>query len=232
MGADDEARAAIAEISHCLLFAGRFAVKIENDGVRSGAERARRQLALDGRERIFERVHENAAHGIDDQRARTVFGLDHRRAAARRAGGIVDRTDQLWRALDEHQRLFLIPGVIAERDGVRAGLHQFTIDRLGDAETAGGILAVDYDQIELPVANEFGQTLIDDRAPAAADDIADEKNAHAQLPRRSIASRSVSTRSRRASRSVAGILGTSCAAKARPMAVTGLIARNRPIVLS
>src|SRR6266478_5511399 len=41
----------------------------------------------------------------------------------------------------------LIPGVIAERDGIGAGVEEFLIDRLGDAETAGGILALDDDGI-------------------------------------------------------------------------------------
>ena len=58
--------------------------------------------------------------------------------------------DQLRRALDEHQRLALIPGVIAERDGIGAGVEEFLIDRLGDAKTAGGILAIDDDEVELP----------------------------------------------------------------------------------
>ncbi len=79
--------------------------------------------------------------------------------------------------------------------------------RLGDAEAAGGVLAVDHDEIELPVAHQARQALVDDGAPAAADDVADEQNAHAQTPRRSITSRSVSTRSSRSSRGVVGTCG-------------------------
>ena len=75
-----------------------------------------------------------------------------RGAAAGRAGRIVDRADQPRRALDEDQRLLLVPGVIAERDRVGAGVEQLLVDRLGDAEAAGGVLAVDDDEIELPVA--------------------------------------------------------------------------------
>ena len=60
-----------------------------------------------------------------DQHPRAVLRLDQRRAAAGRAGGIVERPDEARRALDEDQRLFLIPGVIAERDGVGAGVDQF-----------------------------------------------------------------------------------------------------------
>ena len=142
------------------------------------AQRAGRELALDRGERIVERIHEDAAHGVDDEHARAVLRLDQRRAAARRAGRIIDRPDQARRALDEDQRLLLVPGVIAERDRVGAGVDEFAIDRLGDAEAAGGVLAIDHDEIELPVANEARQALVDDGPPAAADDIADEENAH------------------------------------------------------
>ena len=137
------------------------------------------ELAVDGRKGIVERVHEDAAHGVDHEHPLAVLGFDQRRAAARRAGRIVDRPDQGLGAFDEDQRLSLVPGMIAERDGVGAGVDQFAIDRLGDAEAAGGVLAVDHDQIELPVADEAGQALVDDGPPAAADHIADEKDAHA-----------------------------------------------------
>ena len=193
------------------------------------------KLAIDRGERIVERIHEDAAHGIDDEHARAVLGLAQGRAAARRAGGIVERPDEARRALDEDQRLLLVPGMIAERDGVGAGVDQFAVDRLGDAEAAGGVLAIDHDEIELPVADEAGQALGDDGPPAAADDIADEENAHAQLPRKSITSRSVSTRSSRASRGVAGTAATSWAAKASPTAIIGLRARScamRQIVIA
>ena len=92
-----------------------------------------------------------------DQNTRAAFRLAQGRAAARRAGRIIDRPDQARRALDENQRLLLVPGMIAERDGVGAGFEQFVIDRFGDAEAAGGVFAIDHDEIELPVANEARQ---------------------------------------------------------------------------
>ena len=66
--------------------------------------------------------------------------------------------------------------MIAERDRVGAGVEKFVVDRLGDAETAGGVLAVDDDEIELPVADQARQAFRDRGAAGAADDIADEKN--------------------------------------------------------
>ncbi len=133
------------------------------------------KLALDSGERIVERVHENAAHGIDDQRPRAVLRFDHGRTAARRAGRIIDRTDHARRAFDEDQGFLLVPGVIAERHCIGAGFDEFLIDRLCDAETAGRILSVDHDEIELPVTHELRQALVDNGAPAAADNVADEQ---------------------------------------------------------
>ena len=189
------------------------------------------KLAIERRERIVERVHVDAAHGVDDERAAAVLGLDHGGAAARRAGGIIERPNEARRALDKDQRLLLIPGMIAERHRIDAGLDQLAIDRFRDAEAAGGVLAIGDDQIEFPVADELRQALGDDSPPAPPDNVADEKNAHAQ-PFIAIASRSVSTRSSRASRSVAGTVGTSCMAKAMPMAVMVLRERKRAIVMS
>ena len=111
-----------------------------------------RQLAFDRGERVVERVHENPAHGVDHQRALAVLGVDQRGAAAGRALRIIERSNEARRALDEDQRLALIPRVIAERDGIGAGVDELVVDRLGDAEAAGRVLAIDDDEIELPVA--------------------------------------------------------------------------------
>ncbi len=85
-----------------------------------------------------------------DQHPRAGRGLEDVGAAAGRAGGIVGGADQPRLALDEHQRLALIEGVVAERDRVDAGGEALLADGLGDAEAAGGVLAVDDDEIEPP----------------------------------------------------------------------------------
>ncbi len=69
--------------------------------------------------------------------------------------------------------------MIAAGDHVGAGVDELVIDRLRDAEAAGRVLAIDGDEIELPVADQTGQALQHDRAPAAPDDVSDEKDAHA-----------------------------------------------------
>ena len=61
--------------------------------------------------------------GVDDERALAALGIDQRGAAAGRAARKIRRANQPRRALDEHQRLALIPGVVAERDGIGADIQ-------------------------------------------------------------------------------------------------------------
>ena len=69
--------------------------------------------------------------------------------------------------------------MIAASDDVGAGIDELVVDRLGDAEAAGSVLAVDGDEIELPVADQRRQSLEENRAPAAPDNVADEEDSHA-----------------------------------------------------
>ena len=75
--ADDEARAAVDEMAHRLFLARRFAMHVDDDRVCALAERTGGELALDRGERIVERVHEDAAHHVDDEHALAVLALDH-----------------------------------------------------------------------------------------------------------------------------------------------------------
>ena len=109
MRADDQARAAVAEMAHRLLLARRLAVHVDDDRIGGGLQRAGGELALRDRERIVERVHEDAPHQVDHQHARAVCGFEQHHAAPRRAYRIVERPDEARRAFDEHERLALIP---------------------------------------------------------------------------------------------------------------------------
>ena len=176
VGADDEAGAAVAEEADALFLARRLAVEVDHDRVCRLAERTGIEFAVEHREGIVERRHEDAADGVDNKRALAVLGINQRSATARRAPWVVRGADQLRRALDEHQRLALIPGVIAERDGIRSRVEEFLIDRLGDAKAAGGILAIDDDEVEGPVSDHAGQIFSDRGAPCPADHVTHEKN--------------------------------------------------------
>jgi hypothetical protein len=178
VGTDDETGASVAEMAHRLLLARRLAVDVDHDCVRSGLQRAGGELALSERERIVERVHKDAAHQVDREHARAARGLEQHHAAPRRAGRIVVRTDEPRRALDEDERLALIPRMIAAGDDIGAGVDHLRVDLLGDAETASRVLAVDDNAIELPVALERRQALDHGRTARTPHHIADEQDTH------------------------------------------------------
>src|ERR1700689_3993381 len=152
-------------------------MEVDHDGISRCAQRAGFEFAVKHGEGIVERRHEDAADGVDDQRAPAAPGVDQRRAAARRSRRKIRRANEPRRALDEHQRLALIPGMIAERYRVGAGVDEFLVDRLRDAEAAGRVLAVDDHEIEAEVADQAGQMFRDGGAPGPADHVTDEENA-------------------------------------------------------
>ena len=86
----------------------------------------------------------------------------------------IDRTNELRRALNEHQRLALVPGMIAEGHCVCAGVEEFVEDRLGDTEAPGRVLAIDQHEIELPVAHQARQPFADNCTPRPADHVANK----------------------------------------------------------
>ena len=176
--ADDDADAAVDEMRHRLLLAGRLGVEVDEDGVAAWPERAGRDLAARSRRRDRRELHEHAAHDVDDQHAAPLRASIERGAAPRRAGGILAGRISAVLALDEDQRLALVPGMVAERHGIGAGIEQLVADRLGDAEAAGGVLAVDDDAIEVPAGAEGGQVALNGLATRPADDITQKKNAH------------------------------------------------------
>jgi hypothetical protein len=68
--------------------------------------------------------------------------------------------------------------MVAARNHVDAGIDEFLVDRFGDAEAAGGVLAVDGDKIELPVLHQGAEALEQNGTAAASHDVADEEDAH------------------------------------------------------
>src|SRR5208283_5493217 len=110
------------------------------------------------------------------------FGvLDDRRPPPRRSGRIVGGTDEARLALDEDQGLPLVESVIAKGHGVDACGEELLKDRFGEAEAAGGVLAVDDDEIEIPPRPQQGRLLSHRRAAGASDDVADEQEPHSAL---------------------------------------------------
>ena len=117
---------------------------------------------------------------------RAVRALDHRRAAARRAGRVVGRPDEPGLALDEDERLALVEGVVAKRHRIDADGAEILEDGFGEAEAAGGVLAVDDDEIEPPAGAQNRNLLEDGGAARPADDVADEEQADHRVGKRMV----------------------------------------------
>ncbi len=153
-------------------------MEVDHNRVGAGLQPARLELALDRAERIVEIGHEHAPLRVDHQHIGAGLGLEQTGAFARRAGRKIDGPQQAVLALDEHQSLALVEHVVASGHHVGAGVEQLGQDRLGDAEAAGGVLAVDHHEVE-GVALAQARQLLDDRlAPGPADHIAEKQNTH------------------------------------------------------
>ena len=98
-------------------------MEIDDDRVGLLAERAGGELAIDRGEGIVERVHEDAAHDVDDENPRPVPCEEYAGAAARGAGGIVGRAEEALLMRGEDQRLALVEDVVAGGHHVGAGVE-------------------------------------------------------------------------------------------------------------
>ncbi len=161
------------------LLAGRLGVEVYHNCVCLFAERAGGEFALGRLERIVELgMHEDAAHDVGHQHARAVAGDVEPGALAGRSLGKIGRAQETVLARREGQRLALVPDVVAGRHHVGAGRDRLAKDLLGDAEAAGGVLAVDDDEIEPEIGNQAGQLFPHRRAAGLADHVAEEEKPH------------------------------------------------------
>ena len=71
--------------------------------------------------------------------------------------------------------------MIAERHRIDADGQEFLDNRFRDAESAGGVLAVDDNEIEAPALAQERDLLSNRCAPGASDDVADEQEPHSAL---------------------------------------------------
>ena len=94
--------------------------------------------------------------------------LEQPDAVPGRAGGKILGPQQSGMAVDELGRVLLVPDMIAGGDDIDAGAIELLADRLGDAEAAGGVLAIDHHEIELQIAAQARQHLGDGRASGTA----------------------------------------------------------------
>src|SRR5208283_5862079 len=117
---------------------------------------------------------------IDDKHAGAGRRLDEIGTSAGRPARIVEGPDQARLAGDEDEGLALIESMIAECHAIRARREKVGADRLGDPKAAGGVLAIDDNAIEAPGITQFRQIVQENRAARAANDVADEEEAHAK----------------------------------------------------
>ena len=82
VSADHEAHASVEIVGQRLLLARRLRVDIDDGRIGDLGERTGFELPVEGREGIVERVHEEAAHHVDDQNATARMSVDEVGAAA------------------------------------------------------------------------------------------------------------------------------------------------------
>ena len=140
------------------------------------------QLALDGTERIVGELHEQPAQHLHDNEAAPRRGAELGDPAAGRAGLQVERADEARLAGNIADQLLLVPDVVARGQHVDPGVEERLADLDRDAETGGGVLAVDDERIELQPLAQFGRALDQDGTARSPDDIADVEQAHAVSP--------------------------------------------------
>jgi DNA-binding IscR family transcriptional regulator len=75
----------------------------------------------------------------------------------------------------------LVPDVVAGGDDVGSEVEEFFGDGGGDAETAGGVLAVDDEEVDGVGFHDVGEVFADDVAAGGAKDIADEEDIHFEI---------------------------------------------------
>ena len=79
----------------------------------------------------------------------------------------------------EVERLALVPDMVAGGHYVGAAFQGLQEDLFRDAEAAGGVLAIDHDEIETVVGDKAGQLIPRRRPSAASHKIAQKKQPHA-----------------------------------------------------
>ena len=100
-------------------------------------------------ERVVARRHEDVAHHLHDRHVHAGRGLPDHASLAGIGLRIIRRPDHVLVVIVVVDEILLVPDVIARGVGVDRELRQLLHDRLGDAESAGGVLDVDDREVDL-----------------------------------------------------------------------------------
>src|SRR5690606_20335871 len=152
---------------------------VDHDCVNRFAERAGRKFPLSRMEGIVEvGLHEHAAHDVGHKHPGAVSRQVDAAASPGRTLGEVCGAQEPVLARGEAQRLSLVPDMVPSGDSIVTGIDRVPEYLLGNAEAAGGVLAIDDDEIEPVVGNQAGKALTNGRSPRAAHHVAQKEKSH------------------------------------------------------
>jgi len=126
-------------------------------------------------------AHEEVARHVDDTEAHPRRALHHAGSAARLGVDVVHRAHHAGLAIEVGDDLAPVVGVVAERDGVDPGAQELVGDLRCDAETGGGVLAVDHHEGRVLALAQEGQPAQQHLAARTPHDVADKEDAHLGL---------------------------------------------------
>ena len=185
MGAEDGGDATVEVPAEGDLFRGGLGVDVEEDDFGSGLAADLGEKLVGLAEGIVAGGHENAALEVDDgvRLSRGEFALVE--AETGRAGGVVGGAEDASAAVvgvrgHGHvvEDLALVPDVVAGGDDMGAEVEELFGKGWGDAEAAGGVLAVDDEEVDGVRFEDVGEVFADDMTTGGAEDVSDEEDVH------------------------------------------------------
>src|SRR3984957_13400520 len=179
--AEESGDAAVERPADGYFFGGGFAVEVEEDDLCGDLAEELVGFA----EWVVAGGHEDAALEVHDGvgLAGGEFALVDAEAGG--ADGVVGGAEDAAAADvgvggDGHvfEDLALVPDVVAGGDDVGAEVEELFCDGGGEAEAAGGVFAVDDEEINVVGFKHVGKVFADDVAAGGAKDIADKEDIH------------------------------------------------------
>ena len=126
-------------------------------------------------EGILNGCHECAPLQIEDAVAHAVLRAADVEAAPGEPSGKFAGRSKRGRPGKNSMNFLPLPNVISAGEHIGAPREEFLRDPRRDAETGGGVLAVDNAQVDSPLREDVREPVMNDLAAGRADDIADEK---------------------------------------------------------
>jgi hypothetical protein len=179
MGAEDGGHAPVQMPAHGHLFRGGLGVDVDQDDL--GLDDFEQRV--DGAEGVIVGVHEDAALEIDYGVCLAAGQGAFIEAIAWSGRRVVSRADDAagafvaggGRRLHIIDDLALVPDVVAGGQDMGPEIEEFVGDSGGDAESAGGVLRIDHDQVDRTVLDDVADVFADDASTGAAEYVTDKE---------------------------------------------------------